>query len=126
MFSGNQDADAELAHRANAAGVIHLTPAGHMLHQKPERAALAEKMPNLRVVIRDRAHSSRHLNEHSFAADPVLQLLLHTLVLRQHSIARQLKDSQPLRAVFVAETENQLHRDDLIATVTDADQGMYI
>ena len=93
--------------------------AGHMLHQKSERAALAEKMPNLRVVIRDRAHSSRHLNEHSFAADPVLQLLLHTLVLRQHSIARQLRDSQPLRAVFVAETKNQLHRDDLIATVTD-------
>ena len=93
--------------------------AGHMLHQRSERKALAEKMPNLRVVIRDRAHSSRHLNEHSFAADPVLRMLLHTVVLRPHSIARQLRDSQPLRAIFVAETKNQLHRDDLIATVTD-------
>ena len=93
--------------------------AGHMLHQRSERSALVEKMPNLRVVIRDRAHSSRHLNEHSFAADPVLQMLLQTAVLRPHSIARQLKDSQPLRAIFVAEAQNQLNRDDLIATVTD-------
>jgi len=93
--------------------------AGHMLHQKSERSALVAKMPNLRVVIRDRAHSSRHLNEHSFAADPVLQMLLQTAVLRPHSIARQLKDSQPLRAIFVAEAQNQLSRDDLIATVTD-------
>ena len=68
--------------------------AGHMLHRDSERATLAEKLPNLRVVIRDRAHNSRHLNEHSFAADPILQFLLHTAVLRAHSIVRQIKDSQ--------------------------------
>jgi len=31
--------------------------AGHMLHQKSERSALVDKMPSLRVVIRDRAHT---------------------------------------------------------------------
>ena len=92
---------------------------GHMLHRDSQRAALADKLPNLRVVIRDRAHSSRHLNEHSFAADPVLQLLLQTAVLKPHSIARQIKDSQPLRGIFVREARNQASRDDLIAVVTD-------
>jgi hypothetical protein len=71
-------------------------PAGHMLHRNSERDALAEKLPNLRAVIHDRAHSSRHLKEHSFAADPVLHSLLQAAVL----------DSQTLRA-------------DLLAVVTD-------
>ena len=92
---------------------------GHMLHRDSERAALAEKLPNLRVVIRDRAHSSRHLNEHSFAADPILHLLLQTAVLKPHSIVRQIKDSQPLRGVFVGEARNQAQREDLLAVVTD-------
>ena len=93
--------------------------AGHMLHTGSERAALAEKLPNLRAIIRDRAHSSRHLNEHSFTADPILHSLLQTAVLKQHSIVRQIKDSQPLRQIFVAEARSQTHRDDLITVVTD-------
>ena len=93
--------------------------AGHMLHRNSERAALAGKLPNLRVIIRDRAHSSRHLNEHSFAADPVLHSLFQTAVLQQHSIVRQLKDSQPLRQIFVAEARSQTFRDDFITVVTD-------
>ena len=93
--------------------------AGHMLHHNSERAALAGKLPNLRVIIRDRAHSSRHLNEHSFAADPVLHSLLQTAVLNPHSVVRQIKDSQPLRQIFVAEARSQPYRDDLITAVTD-------
>ena len=81
--------------------------AGHMLHAGSARAALAEKLPNLRGIIRDRAHSSRRLSEHSFKADPILDGLLQTAVLQQHSIVRQIKDSQPLRQIFVAEARNQ-------------------
>ena len=87
--------------------------AGHMLRRGSERAS------GLRVVIRDRAHSSRRLYEHAFAADPVLHSLLHTAVLKPRIIVRQIKDSQPLRQIFVAEARGQTQRGDLIAAVTD-------
>ncbi len=38
--------------------------AGHMIYPDLEGAALAYKLPDLRAVIRDRAHILRHLNEH--------------------------------------------------------------
>ena len=90
-----------------------------MLRRGSERAALIGKRPCLRVVIRDRAHSPRRLTKHSFAAHPVLHSLLQTAVLKPHIIVRQIKDSQPLRQIFVAEALNQTQRDDLIAVVTD-------
>ena len=90
-----------------------------MLRRGSERASLAAKLPSLRVAVRGRAHSSRHLNEHSCAADPVLHALLHTAVLKPHSIVRQIKDSQPLRQIFVAEARSQTQRDDPSAAVTD-------
>ena len=36
-----------------------------------------------------------------------------------HNTVRQIKDSQPLRQLFVAEARGQPQRDDLIAGVTD-------
>ena len=76
-------------------------------------------LPNLRVVIRDLAHSSQHLNEHSCAADPILQFLMHVAVLRARNIARRIKDSQALRDICVGEARNQAARDDLLAAGTD-------
>ena len=48
----------------------------------------------------------------------MLQVLLHTAVLRAHSIVRHIKDSQPLLGVFVGEARNQARRGKQIATVT--------
>ena len=77
------------------------------------------KMLNLCVVTNARAHNSRHLHKRASAADPILQYLLHTAVLKPHNIARQIKNSQPLRHVFVCEAHNQERQNKLIATVTD-------
>ena len=93
--------------------------AGHMLRRDSERATLAEKLPNLRVVIRDRAHNSRHLNEPSCAADPMLQSLLHTAVPKAHNIVRQIKDSQAIRGICVGKARIQANRDDLLTAVAD-------
>jgi hypothetical protein len=90
-----------------------------MLHVKSLRSALAPKLPNLRVIIRDRAHSSRHLSARSFAADPVLQDLLDVTILKPHSVIRQIRDSMPLRQIFVAEARSQARRDDFIDVVTN-------
>ena len=92
---------------------------GKMLHVKSLRSALAPKLPNLRVIIRDRAHSSRHLSARSFAADPVLQDLLDVTILKPHSVIRQIRDSMPLRQIFVAEARSQARRDDFIDIVTN-------
>ena len=92
---------------------------GKMLHMKSLRSALAPKLPNLRVIIRDRAHSSRHLSARSFAADPVLQELLDVTILKPHSVIRQIRDSLPLRQIFVTEARCQAKRDDFIDIVTN-------
>ena len=89
-----------------------------MLHRGSGRTPLAEKLPNLRVVIRDRPHSSRCLNGHSLAADPILHSLLQTAALKPYNTVQQIRGSQPLHQIFVAEARSRTRRDDRIATVT--------
>ena len=76
-----------------------------MLHAKSLRSTLAPKLPNLRKIVRDRAHNSRHLSARSFATDPLLHALVGLSILKPHTVIRQIKDSTPLRQIFVAEAQ---------------------
>ena len=90
-----------------------------MLHVKSLRSALTPKLPNLRVIIRGRARNSRHLSARSFATEPLLQELLDLTILTPHSVIRQIRDSMPLRQIFVAKAQCQAKRDYFINVLTN-------
>ncbi len=93
--------------------------AGQMLHPNSVRNSLAAKLPNLRLLIRDKAHSSRHLVRHGFQADPVLEKILNTVIMQKSSITNTLKNSLILRRVFKQEVADQAVLNDMLTCVSD-------
>ena len=81
--------------------------AGKMLHPGSLRSGLAPKLPNLRLVLRDKAHASRRITERTFQADPILHEILQVLLYGQPSVARLLHHSLPFQTIFEREVGKQ-------------------
>ena len=70
-----------------------------------EMQALA---PNLRHVIRDKAHASRRLSQRPFAADPFLKDVLDMMASGRGSMARIIQNSLEARRVFLGHVRRSL------------------
>ena len=81
--------------------------AGRLLHPRVERAGTAEKLPRLKMILRDKAHSVRRLTQRTFKVDPVLNGILDELVTGQRSIAEMLHLSEPCSKVFREELKRR-------------------
>ena len=90
-----------------------------MLHLKSLRSALAPELPNLRAIVRDRAHNSRYLSARSFAVDPVLQEPLDLTSPKTALCHPADQGFDALRQICVAESQCHATRDDFINTVTN-------
>ena len=83
--------------------------AGKMLHPTSLRhGGAAGKLPNLRMVLRDKAHASRRLTERTFQADPVLDRIMQVVVVGNCSVARLLNNSRRVQTIFEAEVAKQV------------------
>ena len=78
------------------------------------------KLPNLRLVIRDKAHATRRITDRTISADCVLERILDVIVVGRPSVARVLKNSRPLASIFEAEVAKQ----ERIAGVTSSVRNM--
>lgn len=63
-------------------------------------------LPNLKVIVRDKAHASRRLLSRPWAADAYLKATLDVLLFKQKSIVRLIQNSFIFKSWFVA---NQRH-----------------
>jgi hypothetical protein len=63
---------------------------GKMLHPTSLRGNNA-KLPNLRLVILDKAHATRRITDRTISADCVLERILDVIVVGRPSVARVLK-----------------------------------
>ena len=97
--------------------------AGRLLHPRVERAGTAEKLPRLKMILRDKAHSVRRLTQRTFKVDPVLKAILEELVIgtrKQRPIAEMLRLSEPCAQVFRGELKRRENPSDAPgATVHD-------
>ena len=46
--------------------------AGRLLHTSVDRSSSAKKLPNLKMVIRDKVHATRRLTQRTFKVDALL------------------------------------------------------
>jgi hypothetical protein len=91
-----------------ADGAANEQLAGRLLHPSSLRGGPGvDKLPNLRLVLRDKAHATRRITERTFKADPVLDHILQVVVLGEASVARLLKNSRRLQCLFEAEVAKQ-------------------
>ncbi len=81
--------------------------AGRLLHPRVEREGAVEKLPRLKMILRDKAHSVRRLTQRTFKVDPVLTNILDELVTGVKPIAQMLHQSEPIAKVFWAELKRQ-------------------
>jgi len=58
------------------------------------------KLKNLKMVLRDKAHSARRLTMRTFAVDPKLEALHSIMLSASPSIAKMLRYSRPCQEVF--------------------------
>ena len=56
--------------------------------------------PNLRLIIRDRAHASRRLLSRPWKADPFLNEIAETVVMSSTSICKRVQHSHDLREMY--------------------------
>ena len=61
--------------------------------------------PNLKVIIRDRAHASRRLLSRPWKADPFLNEIAETVVMNSSSICQRIQHSHDLRAMYAANVQ---------------------
>ena len=59
-------------------------------------------LPNLKIVVRDKAHASRRLLSRPWAADAYLKQTLNTLLFKHKSIVRLIQRSVVFKAWFIA------------------------
>ena len=102
-----------------ADGAANEQLAGKMLHPTSLRGNKT-KLPNLRLVIRDKAHATRRITDRTISADCVLERILDVIVVGRPSVARVLKNSRPLASIFEAEVAKQ----ERIAGVTSSVRNM--
>ena len=107
----------------SADGAANEQLAGRLLHPRVERAGTAEKLPRLKMILRDKAHSVRRLTQRTFKVDPVLKETLEELVIgtrKQRPIAEMLRLSEPCAQVFRGELKRRENPSDAPgATVRD-------
>ena len=82
--------------------------AGRLLHPAALRRGAVEKLPALRLVLRDRAHATRRVAERTFAADALLDNIMQVMVTGPNSVARLLKNSRAFQVAFEAEVRRQV------------------
>ena len=78
-----------------------------LLHPKSCRATDVEKLPNLKLTLRDKAHATRRIAERTFKADPTLWRILDNLLFCEGSLAKQLRFSPAFSAIFNTEVQRQ-------------------
>jgi hypothetical protein len=86
--------------------------AGRLLHPRVERAMDVEKLPNLKMVIRDKAHATRRLSQRTFKVDKELDDILNIMLFKKKPhlttcIASMLRNSEPCAEVFQQEAKKQ-------------------
>ena len=81
--------------------------AGKLLHPQSARGNAVTKLPNLRVVLRDKAHASRRITERTFQTDPALNNVLVTVVTGPKSLSRLLKNSRIIQNIFEKQIDQQ-------------------
>ena len=91
-----------------ADGAANEQLAAKLLHPASLRNSLSQKLPNLRLILRDRAHATRRLTERTFQADPKLEGIMQVVVSGETSVARLLKNSRHLRCIFEEEVKKQV------------------
>ncbi len=106
----------------SADGAANEQLAGRLLHPAVERAGTAEKLPNLKMILRDKAHAARRLTQRTFKVDPLLDELQRTMLfgvdgLRGASVAKMLRDSGPCADIFAREVEQQHCREGPVGAV---------
>jgi hypothetical protein len=62
--------------------------------------------PNLKVIIRDRAHASRRLLSRPWKADPFLNEIAETVVMNNTSICQRIQHSHDLREMYATNVQN--------------------
>ena len=93
-----------------ADGAANEQLAAKMLHPASLRSSLCQKLPNLRMILRDRAHATRRLTERTFQADSKLDRIMRVVVLGETSVARLLKNSRQLQCMFEEEVSKQARK----------------
>ena len=96
----------------SADGAANQKLAGRLLHPAVERAGAADKLPNLKMILRDKAHAARRLTQRTSKADSPLDELQRTMLFGVEdavcgSVAKMLRDSGPCADIFKQEVERQ-------------------
>ena len=107
----------------SADGAANEQLAGRLLHPAVERAGTADKLPNLKMILRDKAHAARRLTQRTFKVDPLLDDLQRTMLFGVEdasggSVAKMLRDSGPCADIFKKEVERQQRPEGLAGVVT--------
>ena len=103
-----------------ADGAANEQLAGKMLHPTSLRGDLETKLPNMRLVIRDKAHATRRITDRTIGADCVLEQILNVIVVGRPSVSRLLKNSRPIACMF----ESEVAKQERIAGVTSSVRNM--
>ena len=78
-----------------------------LLHPTSERTSKVDKLPGLKLILRDKAHASRRLTQRTFQADPLLKQLMEALLFSKNSIAKLLRFSGAFADIFAGEVQRQ-------------------
>ena len=78
-----------------------------MLHPRVERAGAVEKLPRLKMLIRDKANCVRRLTQRTFKVDPALKGILDVLISGRWSVAQMLNASAPCAEIFRKELQRR-------------------
>ena len=107
----------------SADGAANEQLAGRLLHPAVERTGTADKLPNLKMILRDKAHAARRLTQRTFKVDPLLDDLQRIILFGVEdasggSVAKMLRDSGPCADIFKKEVERQEQREGVAGVVT--------
>ncbi len=91
----------------SADGAANEQLAGRLLHPRVECSADVEKLPALKMVIRDKAHASRRLTQITFKVDAELSSICDLLLTDTASIAKMLRYSDACGEIFNKEVRRQ-------------------
>lgn len=99
----------------SADGAANEQVAGRLLHPSVERGASGKKLPNLKMVIRDKAHAARRLTQRTFKVDDKLADVQATMLFGEQapngkfgsSVAKMLRYSRPCAEIFEKELGRQ-------------------
>ena len=87
-----------LEHVANKIEAVCVDSASNEL--KAGRLMKETFAPNMKAVIRDRAHATRRLLSRPWAAEPELEDVAHVFVMGRHSLCQRIHHSPRVRAIF--------------------------